>query len=240
MRENNFDLETNLDYISYGETKNPKHLVIFLHGYGSNKENLITLAHHFFDCLPDSLFVSPNAPLSLANDFPDGNFFDYGNKWFSIAANPGDKTFESSFKRSAPEIKQSNQILSSFIDELLKKFNLPDKKLFLLGFSQGAMMSIYQGLTRKEEIAGVIAYSGKVILPISLSEYSQDILSKPHIALFHGKKDTIVVFDNFLQSKDVLRRFDIPFEAHEFENLEHQIIAEEIEITKKFILKRKS
>ena len=74
MRENNFDLETNLDYISYGETKNPKHLVIFLHGYGSNKENLITLAHHFFDCLPDSLFISPDAPLSLADDFPDGNF----------------------------------------------------------------------------------------------------------------------------------------------------------------------
>jgi phospholipase/carboxylesterase len=240
MKENNFNIRTSLSYISHGETKNPKHLMIFLHGYGSNKENLITLAHHFTDCLPDSLFVSPDAPFSLANDFADNDFFDFGNKWFSIATNDGDKTFESSFKKSAPEIKESNQILSSFIDELLKKFNLQNRQLFLLGFSQGAMMSVYQGLTRKEEIAGVISYSGKVILPTFLGEYGQNILSKPHMSLFHGKKDNIVAFENFLQSKDVLKRFDIPFEAHEFENLEHQIIAEEIEITKKFILKRKS
>jgi phospholipase/carboxylesterase len=238
MKENNFNLESVLNYISHGETKNPKHLMIFLHGYGSNKENLISLAYNFCNCLPDSLFISPDAPFSLADDLVGSNFFDYGKKWFSIIRD--DKTFESSFKKSASEIKKSNQILSSFIDELLKKFNLKNRQLFLLGFSQGAMMSIYQSLSRKEEIGGVVAYSGKVILPTSLGEYGQNILSKPYIALFHGKKDQVVTFDNFLESKDLLTKLGAPFEAHEFENLEHQIINEEIEITKKFILKRKS
>ncbi len=90
MKYNRFNLKSVLNYISYGESKNPKHLVIFLHGYGSNKENLITLAHHFFDCLPATLFISPDAPFSLADDFFGNGFFNYGHKWFSIATNSDD------------------------------------------------------------------------------------------------------------------------------------------------------
>lgn len=237
MENNNLNLKTNLNYISHGETKNPKYLVIFLHGYGSNKENLITLSHHFSSCLPDTLFIAPDAPLTIANNYPDSAFFDDSYKWFSIASQIDDHSFESYFHKSAAEIKESNQILSIFINELLAKFNLDAKKLFLIGFSQGAMMSIYQALTRKDEIAAAISYSGKVILPSALGPYGQNIISKPYIGLFHGKKDHIVTFENFLQSKDILRQLNIPFEAHEFEDLEHHISAEEIEITKKFITK---
>jgi phospholipase/carboxylesterase len=234
-KNNQFALKSVLNYICHGETKNPKYLAILLHGYGSNKENLITLAHHFFDCLAETLFIAVDAPFPLPQ-----NFYNGGYQWFSIQITQNDKTFESSFSKSAPELKKSNQILSSFIDELLEKFNLKAKKLFLLGFSQGAMMSIYNSLTRQEEIGGVISYSGKVILPTALgADFGQEILSKPPICLFHGKKDPIVDYQNFIASKITLQNMQIPFEAHDFEDLEHHIISEEIELTKKFITKVK-
>lgn len=188
----------------------PKHLVIFLHGYGSNGENLIELAHEFQHVLPDAHFISPNACQPWEGGFPNSY------QWFSLQnlRAGGDISLLGS------EILHANDILHDFINAQLHRFQLTAQNLFLIGFSQGAMMSMYQGLVMPAKPAGIISYSGKLILPQSLG---QQIISKPQICLIHGQQDSVVPFEHFIEAKKNLEKLDIPFEAHDFAHLDHTI-----------------
>lgn len=219
-----------LNFSQYGITQNPKYLVIFLHGFGSDKENLIALAPEFEDILPNALFIAPNAPYEV------NQFLIHGYKWFSINLDPNQRNFAVMPQQTIDEIAASNQALSSFIDEQLEKYNLTAQNLFLIGFSQGAMMSIYQSLTKDQKMAGVIAYSGRVILPEDI-KLDEQIKSKPEICLIHGRQDDVVRFDNFIQGKEKLEKLQIPHEAHEINNLAHSIDLRGVEIGRNFIKK---
>ncbi len=200
-----------LKFFEYNpSTKNPKYLVIFLHGYGSNGANLLDLAYEFAHILPDAHFISPNAPQSWEGGFVDAY------QWFSLA-NIGP---ERDLGKISSEIKKTSEILDKFIQNQLKRFNLSEKDLFLIGFSQGAMMSMYKGLTLPQKPAGIISYSGKLILPESLGE---KIITKPDVCLVHGKMDSVVPFANFIEAKDHLEKLQIPFESHIINELDHSI-----------------
>lgn len=220
-----------LDFTQYSTAKNPKYLVIFLHGYGSNKEDLISLAPEFARIIPDALFISPNAPMAIK----EGSF-TVGYKWFSIDFDPNNRDFQKIPKTTSDELLSASNLLTSFVDELLRQYNLQLKDVFFIGFSQGAMMSVYQGLVSKDKVAGVISYSGRVILP---SEFgvTQEVLSKPQICLCHGKEDAVVIFKNLTEAEEKLKKLKIPFESHSFEHLGHNINIEEIKIGKEFIHK---
>lgn len=213
-----------LKFHEYCATKNPKYLVIFLHGYGANGENLIGLAPEFKRILPDAHFISPNAIQDFEGGFP--NAF----QWFSLYGGIERKSLDS----ISGDIKNSNKILADFISDQLTRFNLAADKLFLVGFSQGAMMAIYQGLIAKEKPAGVIAYSGRVILPEMLGAQT---ISKPDICLIHGEADSVVPFTNFLEGKEILHENKIPFEAFSFAHLDHSIDFNGVKTAQKFIKK---
>ena len=137
----------------YGTTKSPKFLVILLHGYGANGENLIELANEFQPIIQDAYFIAPNAIEPWEGGFP--NCY----QWFSLYAG----VERNALDILAPKIKNANQILLKFIEEQLARFNLSFENLILIGFSQGSMMSIYQGLIMPKKIAGIISFSGKVV-----------------------------------------------------------------------------
>jgi len=211
-------------FYEYCDTKNPKYLVIFLHGYGANGENLINLAPEFTRVLPDAFFISPNAIQPWEGGFP------HAYQWFSLYGGIERKSLES----ISGDIKNSNKILAQFIGDQLKRLNLGYDKLFLIGFSQGAMMAIYQGLISKEKIAGVVAFSGRVILPEMLGEQT---ISKPDICLIHGEADSVVPFHNFTEGKEILHENKIPFEGYSFTNLDHSIDFNGVRCAQKFIKK---
>ena len=172
----------------YGATKSPKFLVILLHGYGANGENLIELANEFQPIIQDAYFIAPNAIEPWEGGFPNSY------QWFSLYAG----VERNALDILAPKIKNANQILLKFIKDQLARFNLSFENLILIGFSQGSMMSIYQGLIMPKKIAGIISFSGKVVEPISVGG---EIISKPNMCLIHGTHDSVLPFQIFTKLK---------------------------------------
>ncbi len=196
----------------------PKKLMVFLHGYGASGEDLIDLAKEFKHILPDAHFVSPNAPFDLEHPFAQGY------QWFSLS------NYDPQFLY--PQILEANRILDDFINLQLERFNLTHQDLILVGFSQGAMMAMYNSLRNHNQSAGIIAFSGKLILPTMLGEA---VKSKPKICLIHGKNDEVLPFYNFLEAKDLLESIEIPVESHALEGLGHGIDHHGIRIGKQFL-----
>lgn len=211
-----------LKIYSHGNSTNPKFLVLILHGYGSNAENIIDLAFQFQPLISDGFFIAPNAIEKWEGGFPNSY------QWFSLQ-NSHILSPHLAFK-----IHQANQTLKKFIDEQLKKFNLSYQNLILMGFSQGSMMSIYQGLILPNNIAGVVSFSGKVVEPTLVGD---KIVSKPPICLIHGDKDSVLPYDNFIEAKKILSHHQIPFEAHTINGLDHTIDQRAIKIAQNFIQK---
>lgn len=214
-----------LQFAEHAGAQNPKYLVIFLHGYGSNGKDLLSLAGQFTDILPDAHFISPNAPQAWEGGFPDAY------QWFSLYEGFTYKAIED----MAEDVKVSNYILSQFIDEQLARFSLSRKDLFIIGFSQGGMMSSFQGFISPEKIAGVISFSGKLVLPELVDGETK---SKPDICLIHGEADPVVLFENFLKAQEILENSGVNFEAHSIPGLEHSIDMAGIIAAKKFIKKQ--
>ena len=202
-----------LEYLQY---RNPNsknkvsHLVIMLHGYGANGANLISLARDFHQSLPDAHFISPNAIEPWESGFPDCY------QWFSLY----DKMERRKFEDLKLAIKKSNDILKNFIELELKKLELSYKDIFLMGFWKGAIRAIYQGLAIEEKIAGVVSFSGRVILPEMIMQKTN---SKPDICLIHGQEDSVLPFENFIEAKKILSEVDVPYQAYEIKGLDHAI-----------------
>lgn len=215
---------TQLNFAEHAGVENPKYLVIFLHGYGSNGKDLLSLANEFTDTLPEAHFISPNAPQPWEGGFPDAY------QWFSLYEGFTYKAIE----QIAPDVKNANKILSDFIDEQLQRFSLTRKDLFLIGFSQGGMMSMYQGFSSPEKFAGVISFSGKLVLPEILDE---ETLSQPDLCLIHGEADPVVPFENFRDAEEILIDSGVAFEAHSVPGLEHSIDISGVMAAQKFIKK---
>jgi phospholipase/carboxylesterase len=211
-----------LKFYEYCDTKNPKYLVIFLHGYGANGENLLDLYHEFKRVLHDAHFISPNAIQPWEGGFPDAY------QWFSLYGG----TERKALAQIAHDIQNSNKILQSFIEEQLARFKLDYDKLFLVGFSQGAMMAIYQGFIMPKKPAGIISFSGRIVLPEMVGDTS---ITKPEICLIHGEADSVLPFANFIEAKEILSAQEISHEAHSFPDLDHTIDIHGIRVAQNFI-----
>jgi phospholipase/carboxylesterase len=195
------------------------------HGYGANGKNLLELACELQKAVPQALFISVNAVEPWEGGFPDCY------QWFSLYS-------QNLQKKELPEIAtniiSANQKLAIFIKQQLNELQLGYQNLALLGFSQGAMMANYQAMTLPQKIAGVLSYSGKVILPTLLQ---QNIMHKPKVCLIHGTDDSVLPFDNFLEAKQIFDKLFIPHEDFALTNLDHSIDYRGLEIGKQFLQK---
>lgn len=217
---------SDLKFYEYSDAKNPKYLVIFLHGYGANGENLINLSQEIRHVLPEAHYISPNAVEPWEGGFP------HAYQWFSLNNGMERKSMNDEMENN---IKKANKILANFIDVQLERFNLTVENLFIIGFSQGALMSLYQGFIKNKKPAGIIAFSGKLILPEMIHEKT---LSKPEICLIHGEADSVVPFSNMLEAEAILEKLKIPFESHPIPDLDHSIDIHGIRMAQKFIKKQ--
>lgn len=198
----------------------PKQLMIFLHGYGANGQDLISLAPEFFDILPDCYFISPDAPYP----FEGGMYNAY--QWYGLM-DRSEKAMLANARLVAP-------LLNEFIDSQLERFSLHDKDLIIAGFSQGGMMAIHNMYRRKNACAAIISFSGFLIGP---DELAKEIKSRPPILMTHGTRDRIVPFSALDNSIAHLRALNI--EAYELSvaGLGHGIDDECIDAAKDFLTK---
>ena len=216
-------MDQSLDFIEIKpkSQSKAKKLMIFLHGYGTNKNNLAALSFEFVQTLPDCHFISLNAPFKyeLASIKRQKDVY----QWFS-ATLPRQLTIQ--------QVDQSSKILGQFIDDQLKRLNLSDENLILCGFSQGAMMSIYHATRRPKPINSVIAIAGRIV-----DEDDFQPTSKPPICLIHGTNDLVVPFSRHVQAQEILNKHHYPYQEFTINDYPHLIGKKTIEVANNFLLK---
>ena len=197
----------------------PNSLVVLLHGIGADAFDLIPLAKYWALTLKKTKFYSLHAPYPC-------KLTPSGKQWFDLEDR--DQT------RILKEIELVKPMIITFLKKKLKDYNLQYKDLILVGFSQGTMVALNLTLTMKEEVKGVLGYSGGVILTKS---GKIEIISKPNICLVHGKNDEVVPKKMMETTKIILKDNKIDVDTHLIENLGHSIDQKGLEIGQNFLVK---
>jgi len=157
-----------------GETRSA---VIFLHGYGANGRDLIGLAESLAEYMPDTLFLSPDAPEDCVGS-------PMGLQWFPIPWIDG-----SSEESARNGVLRAVDDLQAFLDGVMVDEDLLPEQVVLFGFSQGSMMALHAAPRREDPVAAVVAFSGRLLEPESLADEAQ---CRPPILLVHGDRDDVV------------------------------------------------
>jgi phospholipase/carboxylesterase len=190
-----------------------KRLVVFLHGYGADGNDLIDIGQAWQQSLPDTAFVSPHAPE------PCGQA-PVGRQWFELTfRDPGERW--TGVNKAAP-------VLNAFLDEELARYQLPPSALALVGFSQGTMMSLHVGLRRPVPVAAIVGYSGMLVLPNDgpAAAVKADITSRPPVLLIHGDRDDLIPAQALFHASGALAELAIPTEWHLSQGTGHGIDGE--------------
>lgn len=165
-------------------------VVVFLHGYGANGADLLGLADPLGEYLPDTLFVAPDAPESCAGS-------PFGYQWFPIPWIDG-----SSEEEAARGMQSAVEDLNAFLDGILVDEDLLPEQMVLFGFSQGTMMSLHVAPRREDPVAGVVAFSGRLLQPEVLPD---EVVSRMPVLLVHGDADDVVPVQSLPQAAQALQ-----------------------------------
>jgi len=214
--------------------KAAKSAVVLLHGYGSNGDDLIGLVPFFARLLPDTVFYSPHAPQPIESGFAGGF------QWFSLATYDPDlmrrdaRRMEETFRLFRQGAAANTTVVNSYIDQILAAHGLEDRRLALLGFSQGTMMALHVGLRREKQIGGILGYSGAVT---GADVLAAEIKSKPPVALVHGDADAIIPHQALAAGAKALAGVGIAAETHSVRGLQHGIDGEAAQFGATFLHK---
>ena len=185
------------------------HLVVLVHGYGADGQDLIGLAPHWQNLLPTAAFAAPNAPMRI----PGGP----GYQWFPISRlDP--REMEKGVQSAAP-------LLDAFLDAELKRLELPAERLALVGFSQGTMMSLNVGLGRAQKPAAIVGYSGTLA-----GEIQSLGADAPPILLVHGDQDPMIPSQALFLSAAALGVAGAAVQWHLAPGIGHSIDAQGLEM----------
>ncbi|MBZ8118557.1 alpha/beta fold hydrolase [Roseovarius sp. LXJ103] len=157
-----------------GETRSA---VVFLHGYGANGADLLGLADPLSEHLPDTLFVAPDAPESLPG-------YGGGFQWFPIPWIDG-----SSEEEAERGLLAAADDLNAYLDALMVDEDLMPEQVVLFGFSQGTMIALHVAPRREDAVAGIVAFSGRLLRPDLLAD---EAVVRPPVLLIHGDVDDVV------------------------------------------------
>lgn len=152
-------------------------IVVLLHGYGANGADLLGLADPLGEHLPDTLFVAPDAPETIPG-------MPSGFQWFPIPWIDGSSEEEAERGMSA-----AVDDLNAFLDALMVDEDVLPEQVVLFGFSQGTMMSLHVAPRREDPVAGVVAFSGRLLNPETLGD---EVMCRPPVLLVHGDADDVV------------------------------------------------
>jgi phospholipase/carboxylesterase len=187
-----------------------RQLVVFLHGYGADGNDLIEIGRAWQGMLPHAAFVSPHAPR------PCGQA-PSGREWFPLSfRDPGERW--TGVNAAAP-------VLNAFLDAELARRQLPPQVLALVGFSQGTMMALHVGLRRAVTPAAIVGYSGMLVVPenVDPDAFAAEIKVKPPVLLIHGDQDELIPVQAVFHAAQGLAALDIPAEWHVSSGIGHGI-----------------
>lgn len=183
----------------------PKQMVVLLHGFGSSGADMIALAPHWQDALPDALFLAPHAPQRCG-------IMQGGYQWWGLSGfHP--QALAAGASSAAPAI-------DAFVDRKLAQYGLAEENLALVGFSQGTMMALHVGLRRPRPVAAIVGYSGMLT---GANELHHLIGGKPPVLLVHGSADPIVPIAALHTAESELKRAGVTVKTHVSYGLGHTV-----------------
>jgi phospholipase/carboxylesterase len=194
-----------------------KSIVVFLHGYGADGNDLIGLGRDWAGALPTTAFVSPNAP-ELCPGTP------MGRQWFPLTMRDPRE-----FSRG---VANARPALDTFLDAELQRHGLDESACVLVGFSQGTMMALHVGPQRKRPLAGILGYSGLLADPEALK---RGPIQKPPVFLIHGDRDDLIPVAAIFSATAGLAAAEIPVEWHISQGIPHGIGPDGLELGLKFL-----
>ena len=173
-------------------------LLLLLHGYGANEEDLFSLASYVD---PRFLVVSPRAPITLA----PGAY-----AWFNLGLGP------QGFQYDSQEVGAGLEALGQFLGEVRDQYQVDPTQVFLLGFSQGAMMALQLALTHPGLAAGVVALSGRALPNLDQQLSDPGVLRGFPIFVAHGTIDAVLPIHHGRETRAVLSRLPVELDYHEY------------------------
>ncbi len=200
-----------------------RRLVIFLHGYGAGGNDLLGLAESLAPHMPDTVFVAPDAPeRSAANPL--------GFQWFPIPWIDG-----SSEQAARAGMAMAADDLNVWLDRVLEAERIAAKRAILFGFSQGAMMALHVAPRRAEAVAGIAAFSGRLLTPELLAA---EATSKPPVLLVHGDRDDVVPPQSLNEAAEALGKAGFEVHAHVMQGAAHGIAPDGLGVALRFMKDR--
>lgn len=150
-------------------------LLIMLHGYGSNEEDLFSFAEE----LPEDLFIiSVRAPYKMQPD---------GNAWYAIYWNNTGGKFSDD-----KQATESRDQIAVFIEEAVAAYPVDPENVTLVGFSQGTILSLAVALSYPEKVKNIIALSGYINVDILKENYKEKDFSRLAVYSSHGSSDPVI------------------------------------------------
>ena len=200
---------------------NIRSVVVFLHGYGADGADLLSIGNLLAEDLPNTLFIAPDAPESCAGS-------PFGFQWFPIPWIDG-----SSEEESMRGMVAAANDLNAFLDALMVDEDLLPEQVVLFGFSQGTMLALHIAPRREDEIAGLVAFSGRLLEPEALVD---EVNCKPPILLLHGDQDDVVPVQSLPSAVEGLQKagFKDVF-AHIMKGTGHGIAPDGLSVALAFI-----
>jgi phospholipase/carboxylesterase len=211
--------------------KKAEKLIILLHGYGADGDDLIGLAQYWQSSFPAAAFVAPHAPETC-------ELSPFGRQWFSL------EKYDPELLRRDPVngvqvfaamiegARSAQKVVDQFIKQEIIQCGLSIEDTVLVGFSQGTMVALYTGLRMKTAPAGILGYSGALV---GDKNFQDEVTSRPPICLVHGEEDEVVPFSSLAYSSKMLSDVGITVATHGCSGLGHGIDERGLEIGEAFL-----
>lgn len=199
------------------KTGEAKSILVLLHGYGSDGQDLIGLAPLFADLLDSPLIFAPNGPEPCPLN-------PAGYQWFALNTGADLTRLEG--------IEDAAMTVHVLLESLWSETGLGPADTLLGGFSQGGMLALYAGLSRDEALAGIMSFSGG--LPFDTGAWPK-IESEPPVLLVHGDMDEVVPSMMTITTADALKVQGIKVEKHISPGCPHAIAPDSIEAARTFV-----
>ncbi|MDB5477617.1 MAG: phospholipase/carboxylesterase [Alphaproteobacteria bacterium] len=191
-------------------------LIVFLHGLGSNGDDLLGLAPVLSPSLPGTGYLAPNAPFRMDRTS--------GYQWFDY--------WDRSLSQINDGVRHAAPMIADFVQAAAQEYQLPMQKIILCGFSQGTMMALHAGLRLIPDLGGIIGFSGVLMTPETL--LFEKVSPLPPVLLVHGLQDTVVPAAASFQAQIALKALGGAVKYIQRPHLGHSIDDKGIEEAIKF------
>lgn len=187
-------------------------LLLLLHGYGANEDDLFSLAPYLDERF---LVVSARAPIRLRGMMGGYAWFNLGFTPQGIAVDPA-------------EVESARQTLKAFIDEIVATYDCDPNTVYLVGFSQGAMMGLAVALTYPGTAAAVVAMSGRLMPQTMHQVQDKDALIGLPIFVLHGTQDNVLPISHGRETRAALSELPVNLTYREYP-MGHEVSAESLD-----------